>query len=703
MLFPKTDTLLRQINDIVSRLSKTGEALLPYADCIEPARLSLMAAAIREKTEDFFGIERRFNLAVIGQVKAGKSFFLNRLLFGGKNVLPSDYSPKTAVPTRICFACENRLEVSLFTREDIKSLKALSEVGERFAPSRLAGQILRRIEKTSYIPAETERACLMTIPFGDYTELSELLSRYVDDEGSDAPLVKEVSIYLNLPVLKDIVVVDTPGLNDYAGFRSGKTRAFIETCDAAFFLSKSTAFLDETDMSLLTDLLPRKGVSRLCLVASQFDSALIDASYENADITKTIKQVKRRLSAYAADCADKRLSSLAGKQHPPAFMSALDSCRSPMFVSAMIDRISCKKEEERTESEKIIMDALFSVNTANDELINEISGFDKITGMFAQLVEMKDSLLENKASEFIILIKDDVRLQLNNICDELRLKLDSLDTSVLKRDRRALTVPIARLAENVTEAVSEFLKPLEQQLDMARSELDALRKQYREAKKLPKAEITSQVKLIHDSVFYKPWTWGKIRYETEQTEQISYYFSADEVVLDLEHLSGLARSIHTRAFSVFSDMSEFKNALYTAITSHNGLISEQEGLFTMLEERLYNLSLSLNPSDKSYSADEAINMLKERFPENVDTVYDMEVFKGAYASVIDRFMSRSISEILQYGESFKTRTAAMCERLTRDITAEKREQLSSLDTLLAARIQEQNRICETIEQLEAIA
>ena len=40
------------------------------------------------KTEDFFRKERKLNIGVVGQVKAGKSSFLNTLLFGGKEILP---------------------------------------------------------------------------------------------------------------------------------------------------------------------------------------------------------------------------------------------------------------------------------------------------------------------------------------------------------------------------------------------------------------------------------------------------------------------------------------------------------------------------------------------------------------------------------------------------------------------------------------
>ena len=42
------------------------------------------------KTDDFYRNDRRLNIGVVGQVKAGKSSFLNTLLFDGKEIFMVD-------------------------------------------------------------------------------------------------------------------------------------------------------------------------------------------------------------------------------------------------------------------------------------------------------------------------------------------------------------------------------------------------------------------------------------------------------------------------------------------------------------------------------------------------------------------------------------------------------------------------------------
>lgn len=51
------------------------------------SELQRLVSNFKKKTEDFYRTDRMLNIGVIGQVKAGKSTFLNTLLFDGKEVL----------------------------------------------------------------------------------------------------------------------------------------------------------------------------------------------------------------------------------------------------------------------------------------------------------------------------------------------------------------------------------------------------------------------------------------------------------------------------------------------------------------------------------------------------------------------------------------------------------------------------------------
>ena len=59
--------------------------------------------ALKNDIQRFEQDQQTLNIAIMGQVKAGKSSFLNALLFDGKPVLPTAATPKTANLTRISY------------------------------------------------------------------------------------------------------------------------------------------------------------------------------------------------------------------------------------------------------------------------------------------------------------------------------------------------------------------------------------------------------------------------------------------------------------------------------------------------------------------------------------------------------------------------------------------------------------------------
>ncbi|MFM9500931.1 dynamin family protein, partial [Streptomyces galilaeus] len=76
------------------------------------------------------------------------------------------------------------------------------------------------------------------------------------------------SLALNLPGLKDIEVVDTPGLNDPIVSRGRRTQEFLGQCDVIFLLSYCGQFLDSQDMALLAQNIPNKGIEEIILIGS---------------------------------------------------------------------------------------------------------------------------------------------------------------------------------------------------------------------------------------------------------------------------------------------------------------------------------------------------------------------------------------------------------------------------------------------------
>ncbi len=105
-------------------------------------------------------------------------------------------------------------------------------------------------------------------------ELNQKLLQFVGADGKYMPYTKAVRISLNNPNLKDLEVIDTPGVNDPIASREERTKALLKDCDVVFIVSPSGQFLTDSDMSLFDRVSHKEGLQEIYFVASQADSAV---------------------------------------------------------------------------------------------------------------------------------------------------------------------------------------------------------------------------------------------------------------------------------------------------------------------------------------------------------------------------------------------------------------------------------------------
>ncbi|WQW92983.1 dynamin family protein [Helicobacter pylori] len=109
-------------------------------------------------------------------------------------------------------------------------------------------------------------------------ELNQKLLQFVGANGKYMPYTKAVQISLNNPNLKDLEVIDTPGINDPIASREERTKALLKDCDVVFIISPSNQFLTDSDMSLFDRVSHKEGLQEIYFVASQADSAVLSMS-----------------------------------------------------------------------------------------------------------------------------------------------------------------------------------------------------------------------------------------------------------------------------------------------------------------------------------------------------------------------------------------------------------------------------------------
>ncbi|WRB25356.1 dynamin family protein [Helicobacter pylori] len=286
--------------------------------------------------------DRNLKVGIIGRVKAGKSSLLNALIFEGKEVLPKAATPMTASLTILKYAKNLSAEVEFYSPKDIEELKnehekyekefqrivdeevkkqkqglvnrtteGLKNLGNRLlgknknheeAPKeRILSdeEILEKARKTAkntlkedtrlfslYDQYEKIKKSGLTntekldscIQANSLEELNQKLLQFVGANGKYMPYTKAVEISLNNPNLKDLEVIDTPGMNDPIVSREERTKALLKDCHVVFIISPSGQFLAKSDMDLFDRVSNKEGLQEIYFVASQADSAVCSMS-----------------------------------------------------------------------------------------------------------------------------------------------------------------------------------------------------------------------------------------------------------------------------------------------------------------------------------------------------------------------------------------------------------------------------------------
>ncbi len=131
-------------------------------------------------------------------------------------------------------------------------------------------------------------------------ELNQKLLQFVGADGKYMPCTKAVQISLNNPNLKDLEVIDTPGVNDPIASREELTKALLKDCDVVFIVSPSGQFLTDSDMSLFDRVSNKEGLQEIYFVASQADSAVLSMSEvekSNQHLPTALENAQKSLSS----------------------------------------------------------------------------------------------------------------------------------------------------------------------------------------------------------------------------------------------------------------------------------------------------------------------------------------------------------------------------------------------------------------------
>ncbi len=244
--------------------------ILKYANTLSAEVEFYSPKDIAELEDEHERYVREFNRIVEEEVKKQKEkqSFANRAKEGIKslsNKLSRNKNPEAAPKERV-----------LSDEEIVKR-------AERIAKDKLKGDeklvsSYDQCEKMKKSGSLNTKNLDPRIQANNLQDLNQKLLQFVGADGKYMPYTKAVQISLNNPNLKDLEVIDTPGVNDPIASREERTKALLKDCDVVFIVSPSNQFLTDSDMSLFDRVSNKEGLQEIYFVASQADSAVLSMS-----------------------------------------------------------------------------------------------------------------------------------------------------------------------------------------------------------------------------------------------------------------------------------------------------------------------------------------------------------------------------------------------------------------------------------------
>lgn len=588
----------KQFNVFVENTNGIIERLSAKAAKDDISTLEKLVANFKYKTEDFYRTERKLNIGVIGQVKAGKSSFLNTLLFNGKDILPKASTPKTATLTKMEYSDRNIISIEYYSVDEWKILKENAEVDLDEDVYTAAREIVGMVERNGVEPDAYLKKGHDEIEFDTYDNLIANLNNYVGEDGKFTPIVKAVTLYLNKEEFKGLSIVDTPGLNDPILSRTIRTKEFMEVCDVVFFLSQSGSFLDKSDWELLASQLPQKGVKKLVLVASKYDSGIRDilrvqdeddvfgCDENTADnIPAACKIIKKKLKKRARTKVEEVVKDLSAKDSSSELIDVIKQCAEPVLVSALACNMTGKPETEYSAEERNVYAALKNFSKDMQSDLKLLGNFDEINAIFADVIAEKEAILEQKAKSFVPTAKTELFAFLQEFKEKTSKRvavLEQNDRETLLEQKNFIEGQINNIRADITVVFGELNAKLETERAEGVREIREAGKDYLDIK-----ERTGSI-TRHGSYTTGHLWWKKTHYYTYE-EHYSYYLASDAV----ENLRKFSLEAVNNVEKVFSDaleLKELKRKLLNVVIQNFDMGSEKydSSLFRILVEETVN-------------------------------------------------------------------------------------------------------------------
>lgn len=454
-MFEELQTKKRQLLEFATKAVEFG--WIPKTKALAGDRNVISLEEIKDKLENDV-----LTIGVIGQMKCGKSTFLNAFVFKD-DILPAATTPMTAALSVITYGEKKRIVAEFYTSDEWAEQSMQAKRDESEATDTLD---LSKIKAAKELVAKSVKlGSSLNSYLGKTKEDSfEQLVEYVGAEGKYVSITKSVKIYYPHDYLKGVEIVDTPGFNDPIVSREERTKAFLAKADVVVMMLYAGRPFDATDRDIIFKNVRQCGIGKVLVGINKYDIPYCDVT--NPEDENQIKEyVTQEIKKACRACDDNTLVEILKEVEPiplSAEMALLSELPMSRITSTEALNFSWKRHCSNfgisTQTEMYKWSRMDTFVQAVQQIIDNEKGKILFAKPLNAIVAAGEKLKADNEQE-ISLLRNQI-----NLLSEPDEELDKREESLSKLHRR-MSKKLGSLGEELDSTIQNLKRKGAQELE----------------------------------------------------------------------------------------------------------------------------------------------------------------------------------------------------------------------------------------------
>ncbi len=585
-----------KVEHIIAQLNRFAPLFRSHSDPSDAwETLCRLPQKLADQIQQCAREDRILRLAVVGQVKAGKSSFLNTLLFEGETLLPKAATPMTAALTLIRYGDTPSARIHYYSADDWAQIDAkAAEFDELVAQVRLeqlsappappqrgeAPNALARAEiiAQSRASESVRAACelvqqsrenwpllqpklgqIEVIDAQNRHDLMEKLHNFVGATGQFTPITAMVELEFPLDLLREMEVIDTPGINDPVISRGRRTKDYLSQCDVVFFLSYAGQFFDSADLRVLAQNLPSDGVKEIMVIGTKLDSVLVQESMRYQNIGDLLVNTEHHLQNHARDTLHRLIEQSSENSTERAALTHLKGHAKPVFVSSMAQNLA--NFGPRNEDEAFYLDqlnGLYPNFTFDSQTLGDLANFQPIHDRLTRISTDKTRILETRIADLIGASEITMQQAVQNLRQFAHYRHENLkngDVAKLQSKLKELETRLRHGREGVTFIFERAVHKMRSDFSFLLTDMRGMRSEFESIQTKTESERHKETWTEEEPYerkrFFGLWTETGTR-RVRRSEWVTTYYETAQVHDAIDNVERFVSSVERGAKNIAS-------------------------------------------------------------------------------------------------------------------------------------------------------